>query len=246
MSNPLEELKKNKEKIEDILGVGFIHENLLFLAFVHRSFVHENKDLIEEHNERLEFLGDSVLGLVMADFLYKKFPDHPEGELSHLRSRLVEASTCIHFLQLLQLESHILLGKGESQNSGKRRSSIFSDVFEALIGAIYLDQGFHKVEAFVLRHFKEEIEKIIAQPSSNFKAKLQDHTQKKYHTQPVYKIMREEGPDHAKEFTIGVYVDYVLIGKGEGSSKKEAEQKAAEAALQTIEQNGETEDDLGM
>ncbi len=229
-------LVENKEKIEGILGISFDRPQLLYQAFIHRSYLHEAKEESLSHNERLEFLGDSVLGLIMANYLFTRYPDAPEGWLSHMRARLVESSACVLFLQKLELESFILLGKGEAQSNGKGRISIYSDLFEAIIGAIYLDKGIVAARQFIETHFQKEMETIIEQPSSNFKAILQDYFQRKHQKQPIYKIIQEEGPDHAKSFLVGVYVDEKCIGKGEGFSKKEAEQKAAENALQNMEE----------
>lgn len=224
-------LTANKEKIEKILGISFVNPQLLYQAFMHRSYVHEAKEEISEHNERLEFLGDSVLGLIMAGYLFRKYPKASEGWLSPMRARLVEASACLLFLQKLHLEEFILLGKGESKSNGKGRISIYSDLFEAIVGAIYLDSGLEEATSFIEKNFEEEIQSIIEKPSSNFKAILQDHFQRKHQKQPMYKILHEEGPDHAKSFLVGVFIEEECIGKGEGFSKKEAEQKAAEDAL---------------
>ena len=136
---PFESLRASLPQIEETLGTCFENKDLLILAFVHRSFVNEHRDLIDQHNERLEFLGDSVLGLVMADYLYRRLPTYPEGSLSQLRSRLVDAIACARFLQKLKLGDYILLGKGEQISEGRMKGSILADVFEAVIGSMYLD-----------------------------------------------------------------------------------------------------------
>ena len=237
---PLDILRKQIPQVEDKLGVIFENKELLVLAFIHRSFVNEFRKLSEQHNERLEFLGDSVLGLVMAEFLYRRLPSHPEGALSQLRSRLVDAASCEQYLQKLKLEEYILLGKGERQSSEKIRSSILADVFEAIVGAIYLDGGFLVVRSFLQAHFEEIIEGAIGAPARNYKAELQDYSQKRYQKPPVYRVVHESGPDHAKQFSIVVLLDDQEMGEGIGSSKKEAEQRAASAALGKIEDHGKS------
>lgn len=232
--NSFERIVQERKAIEARLKYHFRTPYLLFLAFVHRSYVNENKG-IKEHNERLEFLGDSVLGLIIAEYLYEKFPHLPEGELSQLRSRIVDASSCMQFFQKLSLGEHILLGKGEALSEGRGKESISADVFEALIGAIYLDGGFLEAKKFFLEEFSQDIESVLKNPSQNFKAQLQDYSQKMYQKPPLYKVLKETGPDHAKTFHVAVFVGDKQLAEGIGSSKKEAEQKAAELAIKQIE-----------
>jgi ribonuclease-3 len=233
--SPLEVLKQKIHLIEDRIGTVFENKDLLLLAFVHRSFVNEHRDLIDQHNERLEFLGDSVLGLAMADYLYRRLPDSQEGQLSQLRSRLVDAGSCAKYLQKLDLGDFILLGKGERLSIGNTKGSILADVFEALIGALYLDGGFVVVRSFIAAHFDEEVEEAIGSPSRNYKAELQDYSQKRFQKPPAYRVVEEGGPDHAKTFHVVVSIGERDLGKGSGSSKKEAEQQAAYDALGKIE-----------
>lgn len=225
----LEEFIKQTSVIESKLGYIFNDHSHLLLAFVHRSYVNENRN-IAEHNERLEFLGDSVLGLLIADYLYRNLPSTPEGELSHLRSRLVEASSCVHYVQKLKVEEYLLLGKGERMNDGRGRESILADLFEAIIGAIFLDGGLEAASNFIFDNFSCEIDTIIQKPLHNWKALLQDYCQKKFHNTPVYEVVQECGPDHSKTFKIVVIVNGQELGTGEGSSKKEAQQSAAATA----------------
>jgi ribonuclease-3 len=232
--NPLEELRKNLPAIEEKIGYAFENKDLLILAFIHRSFVNEYRDLMQQHNERLEFLGDSVLGLATADFLFHRLPAHPEGHLSQLRSRLVDSPSCAHYLQKLGLPDFILLGRGEKMSEGKAKISILADVFEALVGAVYIDGGLTIAKSFLLCHFEEEVEAAIGSPSRNYKAELQEYGQKKFQKAPVYKVVQETGPDHAKVFHVMVYVGEVEAGIGIGASKKEAEQRAAFEALSKI------------
>ncbi|HRD55546.1 MAG TPA: ribonuclease III, partial [Parachlamydiaceae bacterium] len=225
---------QHASKIESKINYTFKDRKLLLLAFIHRSFANENRD-VKEHNERLEFLGDSVLGLIASEYLYENLPDHPEGELSYLKSRLVEAASCVSYVQKLDVESYLALGKGEKFNAGRGRDSILADLFEALIGAIYLDSGFESAKTFFTSFFKKEIEHILKTPVSNWKALLQDHCQKKYQKVPLYNVLKEEGPEHSKTFNISVIIEGQEIGRGSGSSKKEAQQAAAKSAMESIQ-----------
>ncbi len=232
--NPFEALILKCPEIEKQLGYEFKNKKLLALAFVHRSFFNEKKEIVKEHNERLEFLGDSVLGLIISDYLYGILPDCPEGDLSHLRSHIVEASSCVHYATKLGLADHILLGKGEKMNDGRGRDTILADFFEALIGAIYLDGGLESAAKFFFFHFLEDIEVAIKGPPRNHKAELQDYSQKKHQKPPEYRVSKESGPDHSKMFHIVVLIDGNEVGEGTGSSKKVAEQNAAEDALKKL------------
>lgn len=228
--NALDNLYRHTSDIEKKIGYHFSDHSLMALAFVHRSFINENRS-IQNHNERLEFLGDSILGLLIAEYLYRFLPATPEGELSYLRSRLVEAVSCVKYIQKLDLEKHLLLGRGEKMNDGKGRESILADLFEAIIGAIYLDGGIEAARSFLFKNFSDEIEAILKTPIRNWKALLQDYCQKKYQQPPIYKVLSEAGPDHSKMFIVGVYINEQLLGQGEGGSKKEAQQAAASEAL---------------
>jgi ribonuclease-3 len=232
--NPIKELIQHSAAIEERLGYRFNDRSLLILSFIHRSFINENKD-VKEHNERLEFLGDSVLGLLMADYLYRTFPTRPEGQLSYLRSRLVEASSCVGYIQSLDIEQYLLLGRGEKMNDGRGRESILADLLEAIIGAIYLDGGIDAARQFLFTNFAHKIESILKTPLQNWKALLQDHCQKKFQQTPFYKVLRESGPDHGKSFEISVLVNDMEVGRGTGASKKEAQQAAAADAVSRLD-----------
>ncbi len=231
MNSP-QDITENPTIIEKRLGYTFKDKSLLALAFVHRSFVNENRAIIDQHNERLEFLGDSILGMLVAEYLYKQLPEHPEGELSYLRSRLVEASSCIIYVQKLHIEEFLLLGRGEKRNDGRGRDSILADLFEAVIGAIYIDGGVQAAYQFIFQNFSEEIQDILDQPEHNWKALLQDYSQKQFQNPPQYILINESGPDHSKNFEIAVHVNNEEWGRGVGSSKKEAQQAAAQKALE--------------
>lgn len=229
------ELEEKLPEIEEKLGYQFKNRELLWSAFVHRSYYNENRGEVAEHNERLEFLGDSVLGVMVSHHLYKRFPDQPEGKLSHMRSYLVDASSCATLVQSLELDSFVLLGKGEAKNTGRGRDTILADLFEALIGAIFLDGGMEAAVAFFHRTLEEKLHDLIEQPMRNWKAELQDYAQRNFQLIPEYRILSEEGPDHCKRFHIGAYIGENLLGDGEGQSKKEAETAAAQKAIEALE-----------
>lgn len=223
------------DSIEAKLGYTFENKELLRLAFTHRSYFNEHREEVEGHNERLEFLGDSVLSLIVSGYLYSHLPSRSEGHLSHLRAHLVGAEMCIVYMRQLELEEELLLGKGEAANVGRGRDRILADLFEAIVGAIYLDGGLDGAKSFFLSHFVGHLEQAIHRPLRNWKAELQDHAQRKTQRPPVYVVLNEEGPAHEKTFLIGACIDGVEVGQGEGNSKKEAEQAAAEDALRKIE-----------
>ncbi len=228
----VQEILDQMSKIEGQLGYQFKNKNYLLTAFVHSSFINENKDLITESNERLEFLGDAVFGLIIGEYLFTLYPSHPEGVLSHYRSKLVEAASCCKYLKKLDLEHYLLLGKGEKKSFLARPNpSIVADLFEAIIGAIFLDGGIEPAKKFLLENFSEDIEKTLSAPIRNWKAELQDYSQKKYQKIPNYKVMNEAGPDHSKTFHISVFIDDMILGSGYGGSKKSAQQAAAAEAL---------------
>ena len=228
--NQIENLSRNISFIEKQLRYSFKDPSFLVLAFVHRSYVNENRS-ITEHNERLEFLGDSILGMLISDFLFKHLPSTPEGDLSYLRSRLVEASSCVNYMHSLGISSFVLLGKGERMNDGKGRESILADLFEAIIGAIYLDGGVEAAKNFLFENFTSQFDAIIKTPLRNWKAILQDHCQKKFQLTPSYQVLNTSGPDHSKLFEIAVLIGDKELGRGTGASKKEAQQAAAAAAI---------------
>ncbi len=219
-------------KFEEGAGIVFKDKALLKQAFVHRSYINENRTLGLEHNERLEFLGDAVLELAITNYLYKRFPEYNEGELTSLRSALVNADTCSAVAQKLEANEFLLLSKGETKDTGRARQYILANTLEAIIGAIYLDQGYEVAEKFILTHITPLTENIIEKGTwidakSLFQEKAQEHDG----LTPAYKTIKESGPDHDKLFTIGVYIGKDLIGEGSGQSKQDAEQEAARDAL---------------
>lgn len=217
---------------EKIIGIIFKEKDVLKQAFVHRSYLNENRTLGLEHNERLEFLGDAVLELVITDFLYKKFPTKMEGELTAYRSALVNATTCSEIATALHVNDFLLLSKGESKDKGRARQYILANTLEALIGAIYLDRGYDVVKDFIEKNFTPLIDSIISAGSwIDAKSLFQEKAQEYDGITPSYKTLREIGPDHDKKFTVGVFVGKSLVAEGIGDSKQDAEQAAARAAL---------------
>jgi len=226
-----EELIKKIPEIEAVLHYTFRDKALLQRAFMHSSYLNEMRKVVLKHNECLEFVGDSVLNLIVADYLFQLFPERSEGELSSMRSVVVSSHACIEYVKRMGLEKYIIMGKGERIKLDRMKSSIFADFYEALLGAIYLDGGIEKARQFFIYHSADQMIETIQKPSRNFKAELQELTQKTHQLIPRYAILKQLGPDHEKKFQVGVSLDDKLIGEGFGASKKEAEQQAAEQAL---------------
>jgi len=221
-------------EFEKKIEINFKNKGLLQQAFVHRSYINENKGSGLNHNERLEFLGDAVLELVITNFLYKKYSEKAEGELTAYRSALVNAETCANIATKLGMGDYLLLSKGESKDTGRARQYILANALEALIGAIYLDQGYDSAKDFIEKNFTTLIEKIISAKSFiDAKSLFQEKAQEFDGVTPSYKTMKETGPDHEKKFTVGVYIGKELVAEGVGESKQDAEQSAARSALQT-------------
>lgn len=223
---------KKFDNLEQNLGIIFENKNLLKEAFTHRSYLNENPSWDVPHNERLEFLGDAVLELIVTKFLFEKFPKKPEGELTSLRAALVNANMLSEVAGKLGLNDYVLLSKGEEKDVGRARQYILTNTFEALIGAIYLDQGYSEADAFVkkalLPKLDEVLEKKLFRDSKSY---FQERAQEILGITPHYEVLEESGPDHAKNFVVGVFIGEEVIGEGEGPSKQEAQQQAAEKAL---------------
>lgn len=223
----------NFTTFEESIGIIFNDKTLIKKAFTHRSYLNENRGLKLEHNERLEFLGDAVLELVVTDFLYKKFPEKNEGDLTALRSALVKAETLADAAEKVGMNSYLLLSKGESKDVGRARLYILANTFESVVGAIYLDQGYDVADKFIADQLFSQIDEIIENKKFiDSKSKFQEKAQEKTGVTPVYKLIKEVGPDHNKVFTVSVYIGEEEITTGEGKSKQEAEQQAAQMALQ--------------
>ena len=224
---------KNFAILEKSLGLEFKNRDLLIEAFCHRSYLNEHPDFYLPHNERLEFLGDAVLELIVTEYLYKKYPEKNEGELTNWRAALVNAKILGELAKNLGFNDFLLLSKGEEKETGKARLYILANTFEALIGAIYLDQGYEVAKNFVEKNLIEiKLPEIIEKGLfKDPKTRFQEEAQERVKITPTYKVLEEWGPDHAKHFVVGVFLGDELIAKGEGSSKQEAEEEAAKNAL---------------
>jgi ribonuclease III len=223
---------KDFKPLEKKLNLKFKNKDLLIQAFCHRSFLNENPDFYLNNNERLEFLGDAVLELVVTENLFEKYPKKSEGELTNWRAALVNARMLAEIAKGLGLNSFLLLSKGETKELGKARQYILANTFEALVGAIYLDQGYKKAEDFIKKHVIKKLPEIVEKGLfKDAKSRFQEEAQERVGITPTYKVVREWGPDHAKHFIIGVFLEKELVAKGKGFSKQEAEEVAAENAL---------------
>lgn len=219
--------------LEERLGVSFKNKDLLEQALVHRSFLNEHRDFRLGHNERLEFLGDAVLELIVTEYLYAQYDDKAEGDLTNWRASLVNATMLAVYAGEIGLHEFLYLSRGESQDgNGKARSYIVADAFEAVIGAVYLDQGYALAKQFVLGFVKKHLPHILdKQLYRDPKSSFQEASQDRMGITPLYKVLEESGPDHAKHFRVGVYIGTELVADGTGSSKQEAQVDAATKAL---------------
>jgi ribonuclease-3 len=230
----MQNLDSYQELAKKIFGVPMKDVELLLRAFTHRSYLNEHKKTVSEHNERLEFLGDAVLELVVTEYLYSKYSE-PEGILTNWRSSLVRTESIGAAATKLGFEEYLRLSRGEKRGSERARAQILANCFEAVIGAIYLDQGYDQAAEFITANILNTFEGILESGAwVDAKSQLQETTQSKVGFTPVYKVLSELGPDHDKVFEVGVFVEDKLLGKGEGPSKQAAQQKAAEAALATF------------
>lgn len=211
---------------------NFINEELFHKAFTHRSFLNESKQKVDS-NERLEFLGDSILSFVVSQELFTKYPQYHEGTLTNIRSLLVNTKILAETARDLGFGEYLKLSKGEEEARGRENQSLLADSFEAYIGALFLDQGIEVVSVFIKETLFQKMDAIVEK--KNFKdpkSLFQEQMQAQTHASPVYKVLTEEGPSHAKTFTVGVYVKDVKLGEGKGKSKQEAEENAAKQALE--------------
>ena len=229
-------IKMNKysatiRNLETDIGIEFNDKTILMMSIAHSSFVNENPHDINYSNERLEFLGDALLGAIIASELYTNYDEMDEGDLTELRASLVRAETLAEIAQEINLGKHLLLGQGEEQTGGRNRTSNLSRAFEAILGAIFLDQGYKKVNEFVSGIFQKRLNNTSINLLQDPKSRLQELIQQEKKTAPVYQLVKETGPDHHKLFTVEVCVDEKIIGYGNGKRKLEAERNAAEDAL---------------
>ncbi len=229
MASDKEDLIELMEKIK----IYFSENELLFKALTHKSYANEKRAEELKDNERLEFLGDSVLDLVVSEYIFSKYPNHPEGELAKIRSVVVSTTMLAEKAREISLGEHILLGKGEEQSGGRTRDSILADTFEAVVGSIYLDQGFNQARTFILELLIPNINDVeMGDHIQDYKTLLQELIQKETNQRPLYEVINEEGPDHKKVFTVHVKIGNKILGIGKGNSKKEAEQQAAQNAIE--------------
>jgi ribonuclease-3 len=223
-------------ELEQRLGFPFADKSLLQRAMTHRSYLNEHPEFPLEDNERLEFLGDAVLDFVTGEYLYHRFPELAEGPLTNLRSSLVRRDTLARFAQQYGLGTYLLMGHGEAESGGRRRPATLCATFEALIGALYLDQGFAAVHDFLVPLIGPEVSQALeGELFRDPKSQLQELAQGQLHHTPHYRTVAESGPDHAKLFTVQVMIDGMAFGQGRGSTKQQAAQSAAKEALARLE-----------
>ncbi len=231
--------EKNFKKVEDTIGIDFTNKDMLVQAFVHRSFLNENRDFPLAHNERLEFLGDAVLELVVTEYLFENYLN-PEGELTNWRAALVNGTMCAQVAREVGMDEFLFLSHGESKDSNiKARDYILANALEALIGAIFVDKGLDLAQQFIARWINSKLPEVLEQGLwMDPKSRFQEASQEIIGITPTYRVIKEEGPDHEKEFTVGVYLDKEKIAIGTGGSKQEAQTSAAEAALEAKKWKG--------
>jgi len=235
-------IPKSLSLLETVLFYVFRNPHLLQQALTHKSYVNETKEKDRKDNERFEFLGDAVLDLVMCQELLERFPALPEGDLSKMKAKMVSEAVLAEVARQIDLGDYLFLGKGEMQSEGQEKPSLLSDTLEALIAAIYLDAGSHnglgEARRIILSLFSGVMQTLEGgQLIFDFKTTLQEYSQKKFAALPVYRLMNERGPDHEKQFEVGVFLNDSLCGIGIGKSKKVAEQEAAQKALSAIKAN---------
>ncbi|MBI2029425.1 ribonuclease III [Candidatus Gottesmanbacteria bacterium] len=228
-------MSNNTTQLEKTIGINFKDKKLLLDAITHRSFLNESPENIQS-NERLEFLGDAVLELLVSDYLFRRFTDFPEGKLTNLRSAIVNTKTLGEIGKKLKFGDYLRLSKGEEAGGGRTNSSLLADVFEAVLGAIFIDQGIVIAKKFLDKYLYSQTAEILSIGTYNdYKSMLQEKAQEKFRITPTYEVIKEEGPDHNKTFYSRVLVGEVKLGEGKGKSKQEAEQDAARVGLEQWE-----------
>ncbi len=220
-------------RLEEGLSVTFNNKDLLRQALTHRSYLNENPGARLQHNERLEFLGDAVIELVVTEVLYGLYPEKPEGELTSFRAALVNAKMLFDVASDLNLNDFLLLSRGEAKDTGRARQYILANAFEAVVGALYLDQGYDAVKAFLNKCLLPRLELVVAERLyKDSKSVFQEEAQERVSITPTYEVLKEWGPDHDKHFIVGIYLGKELVAQGEGQSKQTAQEEAARNALQ--------------
>jgi len=237
-------VKKGDQALADLaalqqtLGISFNDSSLLERALVHSSYINENPSLAPTSNERLEFLGDAALGLIVTEKLYRDFPDCDEGEMTRLRAALIRGDTLARMARAIRLGNYLYLGKGEEASGGRNKPANLAGALEAVIGAIFLDQGSAITRDFILRLLNTELQKVVSQGAGvDYKSQLQELIQAREQQTPVYRVIKTIGPDHDKRFTVEVRVGDTVLGKGSGKGKKAAETEAARSALEQFSAN---------
>ncbi|WP_069997577.1 ribonuclease III [Cellulosilyticum sp. I15G10I2] len=224
------------ESMQDKINYHFKKSDVLKQSLTHSSYANEHRNHSLKDNERLEFLGDAILDLIISEYLFSKHPEMPEGDLSKIRASIVCEASLAKIARFIELGKYILLGKGEEMTGGRERASILADAFEALTGAIFLDGGFEEAKLFLGRTLISQVEQVtsIEDLYTDYKTLLQENIQKESNKLIIYEVVGEEGPDHDKNFYVEVYHDTICLGKGIGKSKKEAEQDSAKKALNNL------------
>lgn len=234
----------NLKRFQRLIRYNFKNRNLLNQALSHRSYAFEQLDLRVADNERLEFLGDAILGLAISDYIYRHFPNYQEGHMTQVKSMLVSRDTLVDLARKIGVGRYLLLGKGEAQSGGDEQPSNLVGAYEAIIGAIYLDRGFKKACKFIESQFKDELKNAFKDGAKkDYKSILQEYTLKKHKLTPSYKILSEVGPEHKKNFEVAVSIEKEIYGRGDGKNKKSAEQNAAYDALLKIGLLDKSEED---
>ncbi len=224
----------DQSKIEEILNIKFENRDLLKSAYTHRSYINEHRKAKLEHNERLEFLGDAVLELVVTDYLYRNYTN-PEGELTSWRSALVKTESLAELADKLNIGQFLLMSRGEAKTGGRTRQALLANLVEANIGAIYLDKGYDDAKVFIENNLITNLEEIIKSGAYiDAKSNFQELAQEKKGITPIYKVLNESGPDHDKIFNMGVYLGKTKYGEGSGNSKQNAQQAAALSGLDKL------------
>ena len=230
-------LRRQKlQSFQEIIDYCFRNVKFLNEALTHKSFIHENSKEKTGHNQRLEFLGDALLGMVVSEYLYHRFPEHLEGKLSKMKSMMVNGALLVHKAREIRLGEYLLLSKGEEATGGRDRTSLLADGFESLIGSIYLDGGLSACRHFILERLRPELERLELEEAgeNDYKSSLQEYSQAEFGQVPIYQVVSAQGPSHQRTFEVAVSLKGKVCGKGKGGTKKSAEQQAARQALEKL------------
>ena len=234
-------MKNNYEKIEKNIQITFKNRELLDIALTHRSYLNEHKDLELQNNERLEFLGDAVLELIISDYLFTTYIDKPEGDLTNIRAAIVRTESLAEESRKLGFGEFLKMSKGEEDSGGRDKDYLLANTFEAVLGAIYRDQGFEVCKEYLQRTILQKVEHIVSEELYiDPKTQAQELIQAQYKVTPVYEVIKEEGPDHDKRFTVALVISGKRITTGEGTSKQKAEEDAARNAVKKLNQEGDS------